>query len=221
MMGMGRGPRKCAMATTEGSWACTCASAPTWNTHDTGYWRQTPSPTWDSSCSRTGNSPCSASTSCAWRRCLIGASTPSRPPKWCRPSSLQSWGGGDPVRCPLHCCHSDTARHPDHIRAQVTRDRGRYAFDASRDSLQDDRTLVLTRVTTQCQQAAVALVGTLVDHRSASVRAKATTMFWEIAGAHGICPDVHYAVPEFATLAGGNWVNRIPRALAALGGRAL
>ena len=42
-------------------------------------------------------------------------------------------------------------------------------------------------------------------------------MFWEIAGAHGICPDVHYPVPEFATLAGGDWVRRIPRAVAALG----
>ena len=42
-------------------------------------------------------------------------------------------------------------------------------------------------------------------------------MFWEIAGAHGICPEVHYPVPEFATLARGDWVHRIPRALAALG----
>ena len=41
-------------------------------------------------------------------------------------------------------------------------------------------------------------------------------MFWEIAGAHGICPEVQHPVPEFATLAGGDWVRRIPRALAAL-----
>ena len=41
-------------------------------------------------------------------------------------------------------------------------------------------------------------------------------MFWEIAGAHGICPEVHYAVPECAILAGGNWVHRIPWALAVL-----
>ena len=93
----------------------------------------------------------------------------------------------------------------------------RYAFDASRDSLQDDRTLGLTRVPTRCQQAAVALAGALVHHRSTSVRAEVTKMFWEIAGAHGICPEVHYPVPEFATLAGGDWVHRIPRALAALG----
>ena len=42
-------------------------------------------------------------------------------------------------------------------------------------------------------------------------------MFWEIAGTHGICPEVHYPVPEFATLAGGDWVHRIPRDLAPLG----
>ena len=40
-------------------------------------------------------------------------------------------------------------------------------------------------------------------------------MFWETAGAHGICPEVHHPVSEFATLAEGGWVNRIPRALAA------
>ena len=48
----------------------------------------------------------------------------------------------------------------------------------------------------------MALVGTLVHHLSASVRAEATRMFWEIAGTHGIRPEVHYPVPEFATLAG-------------------
>ena len=42
-------------------------------------------------------------------------------------------------------------------------------------------------------------------------------MFPEIAGVHSICCKVHYPVPEFATLAGGNWVHPIPRALAALG----
>ena len=85
------------------------------------------------------------------------------------------------------------------------------------DSLQDDRTLGLTRVPTRCQKAAVALVGTLVHHRSTSVRAEVTKMFWEIAGAHRICPEVHYPFLEFATLARGDWVHRIPRALAALG----
>ena len=112
---------------------------------------------------------------------------------------------------------SDTARHLVHITVQVAKNRARYAFDASRDSLQDDRTLGLTRVPTRCQQAALALPGALVHHCSTSVRAEVTKMFWEIAGAHGICPEVHYPVPEFATLAGGDWVHRIARALAALG----
>ena len=68
---------------------------------------------------------------------------------------------------------SDTARHLDHITIQVAKDRTQYAFDASRDSLEDDRTLGLTRVLTRYQQAAVALPGTLVHHRWASVRAEA------------------------------------------------
>ena len=63
----------------------------------------------------------------------------------------------------------------------------------------------------------VALVGTLVHHRSTSVRAEATKMFWEITRAHGIRPEVHYPIPEFPTLAARDWVHRIPRALAALG----
>ena len=112
---------------------------------------------------------------------------------------------------------SDTARHLDHITVEVAKVRARYAFEASRDSLQDDRTLGLTRVPTRCQQAALALVGTLVHHRSTSVRAEVTRMFWKIAGEHRLCPEVHYHVPEFATLAGGDWVHRVPRAVAALG----
>ena len=39
----------------------------------------------------------------------------------------------------------------NHITVQVAKDRAPYAFDASRDSLQDDRTLKLTRVPTRCQ----------------------------------------------------------------------
>ena len=62
-------------------------------------------------------------------------------------------------------------------------------------------------------------LGTLVHHRPAFVRAEVTRMFSEIAGAHDICPEVHYPVPEFATLAGGDWVHRVPRALSALGVR--
>ena len=126
-------------------------------------------------------------------------------------------GGVTQYVAPFIADDSDTACHLDQVTVQVAKDRARYAFDASRGSLQDDRTLGLTRVPTRCQQAAVALLSTLVHHRSASVRAEVTRMFWEIAGAHGIGPEVHYPVPEFAALAGGDWVHRIPRALAALG----
>ena len=139
------------------------------------------------------------------------------PPKMVQDVILAILGGLTQYVAPFIVDDSDTARHLDHITVQVAKDRARYAFDASRDSLQDDRTLGLTRVPTRCQQAAVALVGTLVHHRSTSVRAEVTKMFWEIAGAQGICPEVHYPIPEFATLAGGDWVHRIPGALAALG----
>ena len=139
------------------------------------------------------------------------------PPKVVQDVTLAILGGVTQYVAPFIADDSDTARHLDHITVQVAKDRARYAFDASRDSLQDDRILGLTRVPTLCQQAAVALVGTLVHQRSASVRAEVTRMFCEIAGAHGICPEVHYPITEFPTLAGGDWVHRIPRALAALG----
>ena len=139
------------------------------------------------------------------------------PPKVVQDVILAILGEVTQYIAPFIADNSPTARHLDHITVQVTKDRARYAFDASRDSLQDDRTLGLTRVPMRCQQAAVALVGTLVHHRSASVCAEVTRIFWEIAGAHGVCPEVHYPVPEFATLAGGDWVHSIPRALAALG----
>ena len=42
-------------------------------------------------------------------------------------------------------------------------------------------------------------------------------MFSDIAGGHAICPEVHYLVPEFGSLAAGDWINRIPRAPADLG----
>ena len=118
--------------------------------------------------------------------------------------TLAILGGLTQYVAPFIADDSNTARHLDHITVQVARDRARYAFDASRDSLQDDRTLGLTRLRTRCQQAAVALVGTLVHHCSTSVRADVTKMFWEKAGAHRICPEVHHPVPEFATLAGAD-----------------
>ena len=139
------------------------------------------------------------------------------PPKVVQDVILAILRGVTQYVAPFIADDSDTARHLDHITVQVAKDRARYAFDASRDSLQDDRTLGLTGVPTRCQQAAVALVGTFVHHRATSVRAEVTKMFWEIAGAHGICPEVHYSVPDFATLAGSDWVHRIPQAPAALG----
>ena len=126
-------------------------------------------------------------------------------------------GGVTQCVAPFIADNPDTVRRLDHITVEVTKDKARYAFDALQNSLQNDRTLGLARVPTRCEQAAVALVGTLLNHRSTSVRAEVTRMFWEIAGAHGICPEVHYPVPEFAILAGGDWVHRIPLTLAALG----
>ena len=64
----------------------------------------------------------------------------------------------------------DTAPHLDHITVQDPKDWAQYAFDASWDSLEDDRNAGLTSVPTWCQQAACALVGTLVQHGPASVR---------------------------------------------------
>ena len=93
IMGMELNPRKCAMATTEGVPGLQLRLCPHLETHGTGYQRRTPSPTWDSSCSRTGSSPCSANNGYAWRRCTTDASTPSRHQKWCRTSSWRSSGG--------------------------------------------------------------------------------------------------------------------------------
>ena len=85
MMGMELNPRKCAMATTEGVPGLQLRLCP--HLENPGH------PTSDSSCSRTGSSPCSASTGYAWRWCTTGASTPSRHRKWCRTSSWRSSGG--------------------------------------------------------------------------------------------------------------------------------
>ena len=177
MMGMELNPRKCAMATTEGVPGLQLRLCP--NLENPLHWVPAADsvPYLDSSCSRTGSSPCSASTGYARRRCTTGAPTPSRHRKWCRTSSWRSSGGVTQYVAPFIADDSDTARHLDHITVQVAKDRARYAFDASWDSLQDDRTLGLTRVPTRCQQAAVALVGTLVHHRSTSVRAEVTKMF--------------------------------------------
>ena len=217
MMGMELNPRKCAMATTEGVPGLQLRLCP----HLENPWYWVPAadsvpylglqlqPDGEFSLQRKHRLRLAA----VHHWCLNTLA----PPKVVQDVILAILGGVTQYVAPFIADDSDTARHLDHITVQVAKDRARYAFDASRDSLQDDRTLGLTRVPTRCQQAAVALVGTLVHHRATSVRAEVTKMFWEIAGAHGICPEVHYPVPEFATLAGGDWVQRIPRALAALG----
>ena len=90
------------------------------------------------------------------------------PPKVVQDVSLTILGGVTQYTAPFIADDFDTARHLDHITVEVEKDRARYAFIASLDSLQDDWTLGLTRVPKWCQQAAVALVGTLVHHHRMS-----------------------------------------------------
>ena len=47
-------------------------------------------------------------------------------------------GGMTQYVAPFIADDSDTARHLDHITVQVAKDRARYAFNSSRDSLQKD-----------------------------------------------------------------------------------
>ena len=99
------------------------------------------------------------------------------PPKVVQDVILAILGGVTQYIAPFIAKASNTARHLEQITVQVQKDRARYALDASRDSLQDDQTLGLTRVPRRCQQEAVALMGILVHHRSASVCAEVTRMF--------------------------------------------
>ena len=80
------------------------------------------------------------------------------PPKVVQDVILAILGGVTQYVAPFIADDSDTARHLDHITFQVAKDRARYAFHASQDSLQDDQTLGLKRVPTRCQQAVVALL---------------------------------------------------------------
>ena len=217
MMGMELNPRKCAMATTEGVPGLQLRLCP----HLENPWHWVPAadsvpylglqlqPDGEFSLQRKHRLRLAA----VHHWCLNTLA----PPKVVQDVILAIPGGVTQYVAPFIADDSDTARHLDHIMVKVAKDRAPYAFVASQDSLQDDQTLGLTRVPTRCQQAALALVGTLVHQRSTSVRAEVTRIFWEMAGAHSICPEVHYPVPEFATLAGVDWVHRIPRALAALG----
>ena len=67
------------------------------------------------------------------------------PPKVVQDVILAILGGVAQYVVPFIADDSDTARHLDHITVQVAKDKARYAFDASRVSLQDDRTLRLMR----------------------------------------------------------------------------
>ena len=186
MMGMELNPRKCAMATTEGVPGLQLRLCP----HLENLWYWVPAadsvpylglqlqPEGEFSLQRKHRLRLAA----VHHWCLNTLA----PPKVVQDVILAILGGVTQYVAPFIADDSDTARHLDHITVQVAKDRARYAFDASQDSLQDDRTLGLTRVPTRCQQAAVALVGTLVHHRATSARAEVTKMFWEIAGAQEI-----------------------------------
>ena len=177
MMGMELNPRKCAMATTEGVPGLQLRLCP----HLENPWYWVPAaysvpylglqlhPDGEFSLQRKHRLRLGA----VHHWCLNTLA----PPKVVQDVILAILGGVTQYVAPFIADDSDTARHLDHITFQVAKDRARYAFDASRDSLQDDRTLGLTRVPTRCQQAAVALVGTLVHHRATSVRAEVTKMF--------------------------------------------
>ena len=170
MMGIELNSRKCAMATTEGVPSLQLRLCP----HLENPWHWVPAadsvpylglqlqPDGEFSLQRKQRLRPAA----VHHRCLNTLA----PPKVVQDVILAILGWVTQYVAPFIAADSDTARHLDHITVQVAKDRARYAFDASRDSLQDDQSLGLTRVATQCQQAVVALVGTLVHHRSPSVR---------------------------------------------------
>ena len=171
MMGMELNPRKCAMATTEGVPGLQLRLCP----HLENPWHWVPAA---DSVSYVGlQLQPDGEFSLQRKHRLRLAAVPHwclnilAPPKVVQDVILAIPGGVTQYGAPFIADDSSTARHLDHLTVQVAKNRVRYAFDALQDSLQDDRTLGLTRVPTRCQQAAVALVGTLVYHRSASVRA--------------------------------------------------
>ena len=150
MMGMELNPRKCAMATTEGVPGLQLRLCP----HLENPWHWVPAadsvpylglqlqPDGEFSLQRQHRLRLAA----VHHWCLNTLA----PPKVVQDVILAILGGVTQYVAPFIADDSDTARHLDHIRVQVAKDRARYAFDASRDSLQDDRTLGLTRVPTRC-----------------------------------------------------------------------
>ena len=157
MMGMELNPRQCAMAPTKGVLGLQLRLCP----HLENPWHWVPAadsapyqelqlqPDGEFSLQRKHRLRLVA----VHHWCLITLA----PPKVVQDVILAILGGLTQYVAPFIVDDSDTARHLDHITVEVAKDRARYAFDASRDSLQDDRTLELTRVPTRCQQAAVAL----------------------------------------------------------------
>ena len=160
VMGMELNPRKCAMGTTEGVPGLQLRLCP----HLENPWHWVPAadsvpylelqPDGELSLQRKHRLHLAA----VHHWCLDSLA----PPKMVEDVILATPGGVTQYVTPFIADNSDTARHLDHITVQVAKDRVPYAFDASRDNLQNDRTLWLKRVPTRCQQAAVALVGTLV-----------------------------------------------------------
>ena len=146
MMGMELNPRKCAMATTEGvpglqlrvcphlehpsHWVPAADSVP--------YLGLQLQPDGEFSLQRKHRLHLAAVHH--WCRNTFA------PPNVVQDVILVIQGGVTQYVAPFIADDSDTARHLDHITFQVAKDRARYAFDASRDSLQDDRTPGLTRV---------------------------------------------------------------------------
>ena len=184
MMGMELNPRKCAMATTEGIPGLQLRLCP----HLENPWNWVPAadsvpylglqlqPDWEFPLQRKHRLRLAA----VHHWCLNTLA----PPKVVQDVILAILVGVTQYIPPFIAEDSNTACNLDHITVEGAKDRARYAFDASRDSLQDDRNLGLIQVPTRCQYAAVALVGTLLPHHSTTVRAEVTKIFWEIAGAH-------------------------------------
>ena len=150
MMGMELNPRKCAMATTEGvpgvqRRLCSHLENP-WHwvpaTDSVPYPGLQLQPDKEFSLQRKHR--LRLATAHHW--CLNTLA----PPKVVQDNILAILGGLTQYVAPFIADNSDTARHLDYIVVQAAKDRARYAFDASRDSLQDDRTLGLTRVPTRC-----------------------------------------------------------------------
>ena len=151
MMGMELNPRKCAIATTEGVPGLQLRLSP----HLKSPWHWVPAadsvpylglqlqPDREFSLQRKHQLRLAA----VHHWCLNTLA----PPKVVQDVILAILGGLTQYVAPFIADDSDTAHHLYHITVEVAKNRARYAFDSSQGSLQDDRTLMLTRVPTRCQ----------------------------------------------------------------------